>query len=218
MNVLHICANPKPTEESASKQLAAKFFTTLVTNSPDIEVTNIDLYAEQPPAYTYEEYRNFWFPHNIEGYVPTKEEEAASEYAIDQASKLLHADALVLTLPLWNFTAPGIMHTWLDHILSPGLLYDLNGKEVKLKHKIKRVIVLVASGEAFKEGDSRDALSPQLINVFSGIGIEEVSFAWADGQDGTTYSDAAQRKEMALEAAEELAEEIAEEIGSPASA
>ena len=218
MNVLHICANPKPTEESASKQLAAKFFTTLVTNNPDIEVTNIDLYTERPPVYSYEEYRNFWFPHNIEGYVATKEEEAASEYAIEQTSHLLNADALVLTLPLWNFTAPGIMHTWLDHVLSPGLLYDLNGTTATPKHKIKRVIVLVASGETFKEGDSRDALSPQLINVFSGIGIEEVSFAWADGQDARTYSDSEQRKEMALEAAEELAEEIAEEIGAAASA
>ena len=119
MNVLHICANPKPTEESASKQLAAKFFTTLVTNCPDIEVTNIDLYTEQPPVYSYEEYRNFWFPHNIEGYVPTKEEEAASEYALDQATKLNHADVLVLTLPLWNFTAPGIMHTGLTTSFHP---------------------------------------------------------------------------------------------------
>ena len=36
MNVLHICANPRPVEESASKQLATAFFGKLLEANPDL--------------------------------------------------------------------------------------------------------------------------------------------------------------------------------------
>ena len=49
MNVLHICANPRPIEESASKQLAAAFFARLVEKNPDVVVNNLDLYQDPPP-------------------------------------------------------------------------------------------------------------------------------------------------------------------------
>ena len=38
MNVLHICGNPKPTDEAVSKQLAVAFFVKLAGINPDIEV------------------------------------------------------------------------------------------------------------------------------------------------------------------------------------
>ena len=44
MNVLHICANPRPVQESVSKQLATAFFMRLAERNPDINVTNVDLY------------------------------------------------------------------------------------------------------------------------------------------------------------------------------
>ena len=53
MNVLHICANPKPTEDSASKQLAITFFSKLIEIDPDIEITNVDLYQDPPPFLSY---------------------------------------------------------------------------------------------------------------------------------------------------------------------
>jgi len=214
MSVIHVCANPKPTEESVSKQLAASFFTKLVTTNPDIEVINVDLCSEAPPEYTYEEYRKFHFPIDVEGYVPTKEEEAAAEYAVAQAQQLLQADALVLTMPMWHYSVPGVLKTWLDHVLSPGLLYEKAHDVVTPKHKLKRVVLLVASGEAFKEGDARDAITPMITTAFEDIGVEEISMAWADGQNNRKYMDSDTRKEYAVEAAEEIAEEIAEELST----
>ena len=67
MNVLHVCANPKPTEESVSKQLATTFFSNLVTINPDIDITNLDLYQDPPPFLSYAAIRGFWYPINIEG-------------------------------------------------------------------------------------------------------------------------------------------------------
>lgn len=211
MNVLHVCANPKPTEEAVSKQLAAAFFTKLVTLNAEVEMVNLDLCADVPPNYSYEEYRNFWYPAYIEGYVPTKVEITAADYAYKQGQLFNNADVLVLTMPMWNFAAPAVMKSWIDHVISPSLSYDLaKDGTMTPKHKIQRVILLISSGESFKEGDPRDALTPQITATFETIGVEDIALAWADGQNPLIFGDSEDRKLYAIEAAEELAEEVAE--------
>jgi FMN-dependent NADH-azoreductase len=216
MNILHILANPQPTEEAASKQIAVKFFMKVAELGGETEVVNVDLYQEPPPPVSYEQYKNFWYPVTIEGYVPTKQDIAASKYALDQAERVNAADALVLSMPMWNFGIPGVVKSWLDHIMCPGLLYDLTAEGPKPKHKLKHVILLVSSADVFKEGDPRDALSPAISTMFEYIGVEDISFAWADGQNPAQHSDGEARKRMAVEMAEELAEEVLESNGQPA--
>jgi len=209
MKVLHVCDNPKPTNESTSKQLAMKFFIKLTSLNSEVEVDNVDLNAEAPPHYSYDQYRACWFPHEIKDYVPTAEEEAAATYAKAQAEKFNQADVLVLTMPMWNYCMPGAMKSWMDHVLAPGLTWEKEGEGRKPRHKIKRLILVVSSGEAFLEGDEKDALTPAVTNAFRAIGIDDISLAWADGQDSLAYSDSASRMEMAVEAVEEHAEEVA---------
>jgi len=216
MNILHILADPQPTEEATSKQIAMKFFMKIAELGSETEVVNVDLYQEPAPPVSFEQYRNFWYPVTIDGYVPTKVDIEASSYAIEQAEKVLAADALVLSMPMWNFGIPGLVKSWLDHILCPGLLYDLSKEGSKPKHKLKQVICLVSSDDAFKEGDPRDALSPAITTMFENIGVEEISFAWADGQSPLAFADAENRKKDAIEMAEELAEEVLEANGQPA--
>ena len=60
MNVLHVCASPRPTEESVSKQLAIAFFTKMAELNPDVDVTNVDLYHNPPPFLSYYAYRAMW--------------------------------------------------------------------------------------------------------------------------------------------------------------
>jgi len=210
MKVLHVCDNPKPTDESVSKQLAMKFFIKLTSLNEEVEVENIDLNAEPPPPYSYNQYRACWFPATVPGYVPTAEEEEAAVYAKEQAKKFCEADVLVLTMPLWNFSMPGGMKLWIDHIIAPGLTYYLDGQARKPLHKVKRMILIVASGDPFQEGDDTDALTPAITNAFRAIGIDDISLAWADGQDPAVCRDSEERKKMAEEAVEEHAEEVAD--------
>ena len=74
MNILHVCANPKPTEESVSKQLASAFFGRLIELKPEVELVNVDLYDEKP-FYSYDLYKRAWYPVFNEAYEPTKVEE-----------------------------------------------------------------------------------------------------------------------------------------------
>lgn len=211
MNILHVCANPKPTEESVSKQLAARFFGKLMELNPDVELNNVDLYQEKPPYYTNDLYRRMWYPVFDEAYEPSKAEEAAANYANKQVEAFKAADVLVLTMPMWNFSAPGVMKAWMDQVLAPGKVFELTDEGPKPLHNITKLVLLVASGGVYKEDDERDALSRQVRTAFGFVGINDIRIAWADGQNTLFNSDSEVRREMAFDAAEELAEDLAEE-------
>jgi FMN-dependent NADH-azoreductase len=211
MNILHVCANPKPTEESVSKQMAARFFGKLMELSPDVELTNVDLYQEKPPYYSNDLYRRTWNPVFDALYEPSKAEEAAANYATKQADLFKQADTVVLTMPMWNFSAPGVMKAWMDQVLCPGLVFDLTENGATPLHSVKSLVLLVASGGIYKEDDERDALSRQVSAAFGFIGITDIRIAWADGQNPLVSSECEIRRDMAFEAAEELAEDLAEE-------
>lgn len=219
MNILHVCANPKPTEESVSKQLAAAFFGKMIELRPDVELVNVNLYDEKPPFYSYELYKRAWYPVFDESYEPSKAEDMAMNYAAKQAEAFNAADVLVLTMPMWNFTVPAIMKAWMDQVLTPGLSFTISPEEgVKPLHKVKSIVLLVASGGVYKEDDDRDALTRQVRHAFGFIGIDEVEIVWADGQNPLFNADSDERKEMAIEAATEAAEDIAELELAPAEA
>ncbi len=217
MNILHICADPKPTEESATKQLAVAFFTKIAQLSPDTNITNVDLYENPPPYLSYQAIRGFWYPVFIEGHQPTELESKEGAYAIEQGKLFNESDVVVLTVPMWNYSAPGILKSWMDQVLSPSVTYNLDKTGARPLHRVKRLVLLASSGDTFKEEDPRDSLSPLIRDAFQAVGIYELSIAWADGQYEFIYSDSEQRKAMAVEAADELAEEIAEELGSAVS-
>ena len=120
MNILHVCANPKPTEEAISKQLASAFFGKLIELKPEVELINVDLYDEKPPFFSYELYKRVWYPVFNSEYEPSKAEEMSTNYADAQIEKFNSADVLVLTMPMWNYSVPAIMKAWIDQILLPG--------------------------------------------------------------------------------------------------
>ncbi len=217
MNILHVCANPKPTEESVSKQLAAAFFGKLIELKPEAELVNVNLYDEKPPFYSYELYKRAWYPVFDESYEPSKVEEMAMNYAAKQADAFNAADVLVLTMPMWNFTVPAIMKAWMDQVLTPGLTFSISKEEgVKPLHKVKSIVLLVASGGVYKEDDDRDALSRQVRHAFGFVGIDDIEIVWAEGQNPLFFDNSEENKEMAIEAATETAEDIAELDLTPA--
>jgi len=210
MNILHICANPRPIEESASKQLASAFISKLISLNPEITVENVDLYQDSPPPYlSLDGYRRCWMPVLNPSYEPSKKEEMAIHYASKQAEQFRQADVLVLTMPMWNGGPPAIMKAWLDQMINPGIAYEHTADGIKPLHQLRKVVLLVASGDVYKEGDPRDGITPIINNAFGSIGVTDIETAWADGQNTLVYTDSEERKQFAVEAAEEIAEDLA---------
>ncbi len=210
MNVLHVIANPRPIEESVSKQLAAAFFGKLLEKNPDATVNNVDLYQDPPPYLSYEAYKRLYTPLTNPDYKPSKVEEDAIRYAKQQAETLRQADVLVLTMPMWSGGPPAIMKAWIDQVVQPEIMYTMGPDGIKPLHQLRKVIMLVSSSDVYKEDDPRDGLVPCIRSTFGFIGVTEFEIAWADGQDASIWADAADRKQAAVEMTEELAEETAE--------
>ena len=143
MNVLHICANPKPADQSVSKQLSIAFISRLIEKNADIEINNVDLYQDPPPFLSYAAFRGLWQPALDPTYKPAKDEVKASEYATRHSAMFNEADVLVLTMPMWNFGPPAIMKAWFDQVLTPGKTFEFGlaeggGIEIRPLHKVRR--------------------------------------------------------------------------------
>lgn len=210
MNVLHICASPRPIDQSASKQLAAAFFAKLAELNPDVNVTNVDLYHSPPPFLGLDAYRCIWQPVFQPGYEPTDTEKKAAAYSVAQCAQLKESEILVLTMPMWNFGMPAIMKAWLDQVIAPNEVFAPDPSGPQPLHHVRKAILLISSDEVFKEGDPHNALMTELDAILNYIGITDIAIAWADGQDPVLHFDWKERKAMAVEAAQELAEEVAQ--------
>ena len=152
-----------------------------------------------------------WYPVFNSEYAPNKAEEMSTNYADAQIEKFNDADILVLTMPMWNYSVPAIMKAWIDQVLLPGKTFSINKEEgINGLHKIKRIVLLVSSGAAYKEDDDRDALSRQVRHAFEFVGINEIDVVWAEGQNPMFFDNAEESKSFAIEAAIEAAEDIAE--------
>ena len=209
MNVLHVIANPRPAETSASKKLAFEFFATLTEKNPDVVVNNVDLYQNKPPYVSAEALNYFWGPVANPAYIPSKAEETAANFSNNNAQALMDADVLVLTMPVWLNSMPSILKAWLDQVLVPGKMFTFGAEGLVPTHHLRTVVLLVSSDQVYKEGDVRDGLTPALRAIFAYIGVDDLQIAWADGQDASRHFDSEQRREMAIEAAKDIAEDIA---------
>jgi len=209
MNVLHVIANPRPAETSASKKLAFEFFAALTEKNPDVIVNNVDLYQNKPPYVSAEALNYFWGPVANPAYIPSKSEETAANFSNNNAQALMDADVLVLTMPVWLNSMPAILKAWLDQVLVPGKMFSFGAEGLVPTHHLRTVVLLVSSDQVYKEGDVRDGLTPALRAIFAYIGVEDLQIAWADGQDASRHFDSNERREMAIEAAKDIAEDIA---------
>ncbi len=210
MNVLHVIANPRPAETSVSKKIALEFFSTLMEKNPDVVVNNVDLYQNKPPFMSLDAINYFWRPVIEPSYVPTKAEENAANFSNNNVQALMDADVVVLTMPVWLNSMPAILKAWLDQVIVPGKLFNMENGVPQPTHHIQTVVLLVSSDDVYKENDVRDGLTPAIRAIFNYIGVEDIQIAWAEGQNADVHFDSAERRDMAIEAARDIAEEIAE--------
>ncbi|GAA3321407.1 hypothetical protein GCM10020331_037120 [Ectobacillus funiculus] len=55
----------------------------------------------------------------------TAEEQAAANLVNKYLNQFLAADKVVFAFPLWNFTVPAVLHTYLDYLSQAGKNFQL---------------------------------------------------------------------------------------------
>ena len=158
MTILHLDASITG-ENSASRAISRSIVDQLKSGN-DSDVVYRDLTADPLPHLTLEAF--------------------ADTSVLDE---FLAADAVVIGAPMYNFTLPTQLKSWIDRILVAGktFRYGENGPEGLAGGK--RVIIALARGGVYGAGSpaaSLEHLETYLRGVFNFIGIEP-EFVAADG-------------------------------------
>lgn len=167
------------TEGSVSRQLADRYLTHLSG-----DVTTRDLANGLP--YLDATWTGATF-------TPPEARSAAQNASLALSDELLAevqaADTIVISAPIYNFTIPASLKSWIDHLARVGVSfhYTESGPAGLLENK--RVVVLLASGGT-PVGAPFDFATPYIKHMFAFMGITNVEVIGAAGTDGVAEAEA----------------------------
>ena len=168
MSILHITssANPGPsTSTMLGAEVAAKIGTPIVIRDTNAGLPTIDatwVAANFTPA--------------DDRTAEQKATLAASDVLIDE---LKAADTLIISAPIYNFSVPSTLKSWIDMICRVGVTfqYSAEGPKGLLQDK-KAILVMTSGGTAV--GSDIDFASGYLRQIMTFIGITDVEVIAAD--------------------------------------
>ena len=109
--------------------------------------------------------------------------------------ELVDADAIVLTVPIYNFSVPAALKAWIDQICRARLTFRYTEQGPQGLLKDRPVYLVMASG-GVPLGSPMDFASEYLKQVFAFIGIQDIRLVPAE----RTSAGAQQARERAIDA------------------
>ncbi|MFP4207941.1 MAG: FMN-dependent NADH-azoreductase [Wenzhouxiangella sp.] len=183
--------------DGQSSQLADAFTARWREQYPEGQVLCRDLAADPLPHLTAEAFAGF----QAEATERSPAQQASVAVSDALIAELRQADAVVLALPMYNFTVPSTFKAWMDHVARAGVTfrYTESGPEGLLD--TGPLYVFCARGGQYS-GTANDTQT-RLIEMFFGmLGFAEIHFTYAEGLAlGQEAADAARQQ-----AAERLAQ------------
>lgn len=174
-NILHIDSSARR-NGSVTRALSAEAVRRLRTEHPGAKVTRRDLAAGEPFL------SESWVGANFTPADARNTEQAAILAHSDAlVAELKAADVIVIGMPVYNFSIPAALKSWVDQVARAGetFRYTQAGPEGLLTGK--RAIIAFASG-GVPFGSPAELASPYIRQVLGFLGITEVDFAFAEPQ------------------------------------
>ncbi|HCM47282.1 MAG TPA: FMN-dependent NADH-azoreductase [Colwellia sp.] len=162
-------------EQGQSNKLAQQLVSNLASTS-NITIIERDLAKQSLPHLSQAE-MSAWMTQPNER--SDKEEKLAN--VSDTLIEELHtSDTIVIGMPMYNFGVPSTFKAWVDRVARAGITfsYTENGPIGLLEDK--KVIVVAARGGIYA-GLEKDTQTQFLKDFFSFIGIDDISFIYAEG-------------------------------------
>ncbi len=193
-----------PQAASASRETTAKFVADWLARHPGARVVRRDL-AANPPSHI--------GPPLLSGAAKPASERSADERAAvaisDQLiAELLAADVIVIGAPMYNFSVPSTLKSWIDAIALPGrtFRYKPDGGVEGLVTG-KKVYIIASRGGIYSEGPMAglNFQDTYLRGVLGFLGITDVEVVAVEGQQMGTEAKAAGQARAARRMAELLA-------------
>ncbi|MCL7749833.1 FMN-dependent NADH-azoreductase [Halalkalibacter alkaliphilus] len=154
-NVLFIKANSRPIEQAVSVKLYHTFLDQYKESNPDDVITELDLFEENLPYYDTDKINGMF--KLSKGMELTTSEQEATELVNRYLNQFLEADKVVIAFPLWNFTVPAVLHTYLDYLAQAGKTFRYTAEGPQGLLTDKEVVLLNARGGVYSEGPAQAA-------------------------------------------------------------
>jgi FMN-dependent NADH-azoreductase len=180
MKLLHIDSSIL-SAQSVSRQLTRDITAQWLESHPGTTVDYLDL-AIDGPSHLSAESLGFRLPPSSDALSDVQKRENAVSEAL--VSQFLAADVIVIGAPLYNFSVPSQLKSWIDRIAQAGRTFTYTDKGPKGLAGGKTVIVASTRGGMYSTSEAGRAMEHQesyLQTVFGFLGITDVRFVRAEG-------------------------------------
>lgn len=182
MNILQLDASPLG-KASVSRQLTASVVEKLTREHPSARVTRRDLVAS-PISHLSGELLQVLRP--APGITPPSGPtlQAEAEQTDELINELLAADVLVIGAPMYNFSIPSQLKTWIDRVAQAGRTFRYTAEGPQGLAVGKKVIVVSTRGGVYAGTAYEAAMDHQesyLRTVLNFLGMTDVTFVRAEG-------------------------------------
>ncbi|GAB5565208.1 MAG: hypothetical protein Wins2KO_22710 [Winogradskyella sp.] len=142
-------------------------------NKNKTEITILDI-SENPPDLLLGETLNLYINRNFNGVDLTKEQMKTLAKNDKMAQQVLDSDFIVLAYPVYNFSLPANVKSWIDAVAQAGVTFTMTKNGYKGLCDEKQALVLTTSGGDFniEPLKSMDFASPLIKTCFKFLGIE----------------------------------------------
>lgn len=112
-------------------------------------------------------------------------------FFLENKQRFLDADVLLIVFPVYWYSVPAILKTWIDMLSGWSYKYE-SGQYAQPLHNIKRVIVLYACAQATspKNSEGLSAVEYQISETFKFIGVSDVTIYGVSNVYGLQKDDA----------------------------
>ena len=178
-HILHLNTSPR-TEQSHSRTLAQEFIDKWSDRHPETTITYRDL-GLHPIPYIDATWINakFTLPDQY-----TPDLTAAIQLSDELIDEFLAVDRYVLAVPMYNFSIPAVLKSYIDHIIRPRRTFAVDTDGFRGLVNNKKMLIITARGSDFRSGSAlapQDFQEPFLRTVFNFIGITDIQFINANG-------------------------------------
>lgn len=181
--VLFIKANCRPVEQAVSLQLYYAFLESYKESHPNDEIIELDLFAENLPYYDTDKINGMYKLAN--GMELTPSEKEATDLVNKYLNQFLEADKVVFGFPLWNFTVPAALHTYMDYLAQAGKTFKYTAEGPVGLLNDKKVALLNARGGVYSEGPAQ--ANEMAVNFVTALlnfwGVTDISTVIIEGHN-----------------------------------
>ncbi|MBP1154684.1 MULTISPECIES: FMN-dependent NADH-azoreductase [unclassified Paenibacillus] len=149
-NVLFVKANDRPADQAISVKLYDTFLESYKQSHPEDQITELDLFTANLPYYDSTAMTGMF--KLAKGMELTSVEQNAADVVNGYLDQFLAADKVVIAFPLWNFTVPAQLITYLTYLCQAGKTFSYTAQGPVGLAGAKKVVLLNARGGVYSEG------------------------------------------------------------------